>query len=56
MVAKLLFLDVRTEWEHTIENMSVLEEVDPDTLVFLQVQTTYFKIFYSQIVCNKILH
>jgi len=29
--------DVRTEWEHTIENMSVLEEVDPDTLVFLQV-------------------
>jgi len=29
--------DVRTEWEHTIENMSVLEEVSKDTLIFLQV-------------------
>ena len=24
-------------WEHTIDSMSVLEEVSPDTLVFLQV-------------------
>jgi len=29
--------EVRTEWEHTIETMSVLEEVSPDTLIFLQV-------------------
>jgi len=28
---------VRTEWEHTIDSMSVLEELSPDTLVFLQV-------------------
>ena len=31
-------LDVRTEWEHTIENMSVLEEISEDTLIFLQVR------------------
>ena len=29
--------DVRTEWEHTIENMSVLETISDDTLIFLQV-------------------
>jgi len=28
--------DVRCEWEHTIETMSVLEEVSDDTLIFLQ--------------------
>jgi len=28
---------VRTEWEHTIDSMSVLEEVNLDTLIFLQV-------------------
>jgi len=27
----------RTEWEHTIDSMSVLEEISSDTLVFLQV-------------------
>jgi hypothetical protein len=27
---------VRTEWEHTIETMRVLEEVSPDTMVFHQ--------------------
>ncbi len=28
--------EVRTEWEHTIETMRVLEEVSPDTMVFHQ--------------------
>ena len=36
MLTRLFYLDVRTEWEHTIENMSVLEKVDEDTLIFLQ--------------------
>ena len=26
-----------SRWEHTIDSMSVLEEINPDTLVFLQV-------------------
>eukprot|EP00088_Acartia_fossae_P021409 TRINITY_DN2286_c0_g1_i1.p1 TRINITY_DN2286_c0_g1~~TRINITY_DN2286_c0_g1_i1.p1 ORF type:complete len:584 (-),score=74.14 TRINITY_DN2286_c0_g1_i1:544-2295(-) len=29
--------DVRLEWEHTIDDMSVLEKIDEDTLIFLQV-------------------
>jgi len=29
--------DYRLEWEHTIDDMSVLEKVDDDTLIFLQV-------------------
>jgi len=28
---------VRTEWEHTIEHMSVVEEISEDTLIFLQI-------------------
>jgi len=29
--------DVRTEWEHTIDSMSVLEEISPSSLIFQQV-------------------
>jgi len=29
--------EVRTEWEHTIDSMSVLEEISPDKLIFQQV-------------------
>merc|ERR1719187_2016782 len=29
--------DVRLEWEHTIDDMSVLEKIDENTLIFLQV-------------------
>jgi len=29
--------DVRLEWEHTIDDMSVIEKIDENTLIFLQV-------------------
>ena len=46
-----VYSDYRLEWEHTIDDMSVLEKVDDDTLIFLQVILTLFiisTIFFSK--------
>jgi hypothetical protein len=37
-----VYSDYRLEWEHTIDDMSVLEKVDDDTLIFLQVKLLLF--------------